>query len=480
MFRRDVEPVSRAPWALAIAILVLGQGLAVAGAGISVAGHDARTSVALTVYQQDLGLVKDTRDVPLATGEGALRFEDIPARIDPRTVTVYSISNPTGLTIVEQSFHADMASSDALLERYVGHEVELVETDARLRERTTKAVLLSTKGPVYQVGDRLVLGHPGRVNLPAEPGTIGTGPALLWRLTNAGPARHRLEVSYLTGGLSWTADYVAVVNAETTKADLTGWVTVTNQSGARYDDATLKLVAGQVNRTQAGEPFFARAESKLATAPPRFGEEELFEYHLYTLDHRATLDVNETKQMRLLGGQGIALTQSYVVGGQPAWFRSRQGDLGKNVPVGVFLEFKNEASNQLGVPLPAGTIRLYQQDKAGNAQFIGEDTIGHTPKDEKVTVKAGDAFDVVASRTQTDYRTLTTEPWDAEVAFTVTVRNHKREPVTVTLREPVNGEWKVLESSHPAIKIDARTLGFQASVPADGATAVRYRIQVAY
>jgi hypothetical protein len=480
MLRRDVDPTLRAPWTLGIVILVL-VGHPVA-AEVPAVGRGARTSLAVTVYERDLGLVTDTRDVPLAMGESVVHFQDVAAKIDPRSVGVYSISNPAGLAVVEQSFLFDLVSPDALLEKYVGREVELVETDARLRRRTTKAVLLSTQGgPVYRLGDRIALGHPGRVVLPADDGALNTRPTLVWRLTNTGPARHRIEVSYLTAGLAWATDYVVVANADTSKADLTGWVTVTNRSGARYDDATLKLVAGQLNRTQApSEPVFAAGERMAAVAPPRFVEEDLFEYHVYALDRRATLPENESKQMRLLAAQGIPLTRSFVLVGQPAWFRSRQGDLGRDLPVGVFLELENDEAHRLGVPLPAGTVRLYQQDKAGSAQFVGEDTIRHVPKDEKVTVKAGNAFDVVASRTQNDYRTLTAEPWDAEVAFTITLRNHKREPVKVSVREPVGGEWKVIESSHPAVKIDARTLGFEALVPADGAAVVRYRIQIAY
>jgi len=446
-------------------------------------GRDTRTDLAITVYNQDLALVKDTRELALSTGESALRFEDVAAKIDPRTVAVRSLTDAAKLSVIEQNYVFDLISPEKLMDKYVGREVELVETDARLRGQTTKAILLSTNGgPVYRVGDRIHVGHPGRVILPSLPEELYARPTLLWRLANGGPAKHKVEVSYLTGGVSWAADYVLVVNADDTKADLTGWVTLTNQSGTRYDNATLKLVAGQVNRTVAPEALVQedRMAFARAAAAPKFAEEAFFEYHLYTLDRPATLADNETKQMRLLAGNDVGLKKTFLLVGQPAWWRSRQGDLGHDVPVGVFLELKNAEANHLGTPLPAGTVRLYKQDKSGAQQFIGEDRIRHTPKDETVRLKVGEAFDVVATRTQTDYRAINVKPYDAEVAFAIKIRNHKPEPVTVTLREPIGGEWKVVEASQPHTKVDAGTLGFEVPVPADGEVVVSYRVQVAF
>ena len=443
--------------------------------------REARTDVALTIYDQDLALVKDTRDVPLPAGESTIRFEDVAAKIDPRTVTVYSIGAPEGLAVVEQRYAFDLLSPEQLLQKYVGKEVELVETDARLRTRTTKATLLSTKGgPVYQVGSRLAVGHPGRVLLPEPADGFYARPTLLWRLANGGPARHRLEVSYLTGGLSWGADYVAVLNAEGTKADLTGWATLTNQSGARYDGATVKLIAGHVNRARGREALLAAEMAERKAAVPRFTEEALFEYHLYTLDQRTSLAEDETKQLRLLAARDVGVKKSLVLVGQPGWFRSRQGDLGRDLPVGVFLEVRNDAPNNLGMPLPAGTVRVYQLDKVGAEQFLGEDAIPHTPKDEKVALRVGQASDVVATRTQTEYRKLDAEPFDAEVAFAITLRNRKSEPVTVLVREPLGGVWKVVQASHTPAKLDAGTLGFEVAVPAAGETALSYRVQVGF
>jgi hypothetical protein len=449
----------------------------------AVVARGARTEVALTVYNQDLGLVRDTREFDVGTGEVEVRFEDVAARIDPPTVGVRSLTAPEKLAVVEQTFAFDLISPERLLQRWIGREVELVETGDRLRERVTPAVLLSTNGGnVYRIGDRIAVGHPGRVVLPNLPEDLAARPLLRWRLANSGPARHKVEVSYLTGGLSWSADYVAVLRPDDTAADLTCWVTLTNQSGARFDDARLQLVAGQVNRAAPPAKVLTRAMDMAAqeAAPSRFRDEGLFEYHLYSLDRRTTLREEETKQLPLLAASGVRLAKSYRIVGQPMWWRSRMGELERNVPVGVFVELKNDAASHLGVPLPAGTVRLYKQDQSGAQQLIGEDALEHTPPDERVVLRAGSAFDIVASRTQTDYRTISTEPYQVEVGFALKIRNRRKDKATITIREPIGGEWKVVESTHPAIKVDAGTLGFDVPVTAGEEVSVRYRAQVAF
>jgi len=465
-------------------IALQGSALAADVAGVVTVGRAARTDVALTVYNEDLALVRDVRELDVAAGQSTVRFEDVAARVDATSVTVRSLTAPQRFVVVEQSFAFDLVSPEKLLQRWLGREVELVETGDRLRERVTPAVLLSATGPnVYRIGDRIAVGHPGRVVLPNPPDDLATRPTLRWRLADPGPARHKVEVSYLTGGLSWSADYVALLLPDDAAADLTCWVTLANQSGARFDDASLKLVAGQINRGAPPAKVLGRAMDMAMAqeaAPSRFRDERLFEYHLYTLDRRTTLAEEETKQMELLAATGVKLTKSFRLVGEPMWWRSRVGELERNVPVGVFLEFTNDAASHLGVPLPAGRVRLYKQDEGGAKQLIGEDTLAHTPRDERVVLKAGNAFDVVASRTQTDYRTVSTEPFQVEVGFAVTIRNRRKERATVTIREPIGGEWKVIESTHPPQKIDAATLGFEVPVPASAEVTVRYRAQVAF
>lgn len=465
---------------LVLAGLLLGQPAFATEAGV--VPRTARTGVALTVYNQDLALVKETRAVTLPRGETTLEFEDVAARLTPSSVAVRSLTAPTAVTVVEQNYVFDLISPDKLMEKYVGQEVELVETDEQLKTQTTRATLLSANGGyVYRIGDRIAVGHPGRVLLPKLPDTLYARPTLLWQVASERAGEHQLEVSYLTTGMSWTADYVLLLEPDESAADLTAWVTLTNQSGTRYDDATLKLVAGQLNRAAQPELLpMAAAVAMRAKPAPQFAEEGFFEYHLYSLDRRTTVADNESKQMELLAARDIGLTKKFLVVGQPAWYRSRTGDLGRDLPVGVFLEVKNAEKNHLGMPLPAGTVRVYKRDQGGAQQFAGEDRIRHTPRDETLTLKVGDAFDVVATRTQTDYKVLGTKPFDAEVAFEVVLRNHKTDAITVTLREPVGGEWKVVESSHPAVSVDARTIGFDVRVPARGEATVRYRAQLAF
>ena len=452
--------------------------------GATTVGRGARTDVALTVYNDDLALVRDTRAFDVPSGESVVRFEDVAARIDPATVVVRSVTAAERLAVIEQTFAFDLISPERLLERWVGRDVELVETGDRLRERVTPAVLLSTRGGnVYRIGDRIAVGHPGRVVLPNVPDDLAARPTLRWRFANSGPARHEVAVAYLTGGLSWSADYVAVLRPDDTAADLTCWVTLANRSGARFDEATLKLVAGQVGRAAPRAKVLGRAMDMAMAqeaAAPRFDSESLFEYHLYALDRRVTLGEEETKQMQLFAATGVKLAKSFRVVGEPMAWRSRVGDLERKIPVGVFLEFRNDAASRLGVPLPAGTVRLYKQDQSGAQQLVGEDALPHTPRDERVVVRAGNAFDVVATRTQTDFRTLGTEPFQVEVAFAVSLRNRRKEPVTLLVREPIGGEWKVIESTHPAVKVDAATLGFEVPVPAGAEVAVRYRAQVGF
>lgn len=457
---------------------------ALATAADLVVGRDARTDTALTVYSAglDLAVVRDTRRLTLDGNEGVLRFDDVAARIDPRTVSLRSTTSPEKLRVREQSYLFDLASPQQLLQRWVGHDVELVERDTRLRSKTTPATLLSVDGGnVYRIDDRIVVGNTDELRLPPLGTDVYVRPTLRWRLVNEGPPAQTLEVSYATGGLSWTADYVAVSNAEQSAADVTAWVTIENQSGARYDDATLSLIAGDVHRAQAPQqPMFARA---MASAAPKMAdgsmaESGLAQYHRYAVEGRTTIAENETKQLPLFVARGVGIQRRYVVDGQPYWFRTPQRDGGQELPVRVLLDVANTEQNHLGRPLPAGVVRFYAPDPAGAPQLVGEDRLPHTPTGETAKLEAGAAFDLRATRKQTDFKHLDTEPYQFESAFEIALRNRSQENVTVTVREPVDGEWTVVESSVPSEKVDARTLAFTVPVPANGETVLRYRVKV--
>jgi hypothetical protein len=438
-----------------------------------------RSSVSVTVYNQNLALVRETRSLSVPSrGTATLRFMDVPASINPRTVHLKSLTAPGALAVLEQNYEYDLISPSKLMEKYVGRKVELVEQADDLTTRTVEATLLSVNGgPVYQIGDRIVLNQTGKVTLPSVPPDLVPRPTLVWTIGADRSGRHEVETSYLTADMTWSADYVAVVDADDTGTDLTGWVTIENRSGASFRNATLKLVAGDVRRLV--EKKYARAQPTLeavAYAADQFEEEAFFEYHLYTLERPTTVKDRQTKQISLLQAAGVPIRKQLLLAGQTGWYRSQYGDLTRNEKVAVILEFDNDKASGLGIPLPKGTVRVYKKDRSGAEQFVGEDAIDHTPRDEKISLLVGHAFDVVADRTQTDYQRMGSRK--IEVAFEVSIRNRKDEDVTVKVREPVGGDWHVVESSHPGNKRDAGTLEFDVPVPARQEVRLTYRVRV--
>ena len=288
-----------------------------------------------------------------------------------------------------------------------------------------------------------------------------------------------MEASYLTSGITWKADYVVVLNAKDTGGDLSGWVTIDNKSGATYPDAALKLVAGDVHRARPRQEMRAVLESaaKAAAAPqPQFQEESFFEYHLYSLQGRTTIKQNQTKQISLLDAPDIAIKKELRFYGASQYYRGQLGTPISNQKVGVFLEIANTEQHRLGIPLPKGTVRVYKAAADQSLQFIGEDVIDHTPKDEKVKIKMGEAFDVVGERTQRDWKKIAWNLYETE--WDVELRNHKKEDVEVTIIEPVPGDWEVVKSSHPYTKVEAHTLQYVVKVPKDGKVTVNYRVRM--
>jgi hypothetical protein len=446
----------------------------------STAAH--RNAVSVTVYNVNLALVRETRHLLLErAGTGTLRFMDVPAQINPRTVHLKARDAAAPVSVLEQNYEYDLISPEKLLEKYVGREVEVVEQADDLTSRVSKATLLSTNGgPIYRIDDRIVIGQAGKVTLPDLPKDLVARPTLVWTIDAAKSGKQEVEASYLTDGMTWSADYVAVVDAEDRLADLVGWVTVENRSGAAFENATLKLVAGDVRRVTPPEMDrmqMMRAEVMAAkSAAPSFQEESFFEYHLYTLDRPTTIKDNQTKQLALFQAPGVPVKKKLLLVGQPWYYRGQAGTLTQDRKVAVVLEMKNDKAAGLGLPLPKGTVRVYKKDRSGAEQFVGEDAIDHTPKDETVRLNVGDAFDVVADHTQTDYRSIS--PRESESAYSISIRNRKDEDVTVTVREPVGGDWTLVQSSQPAVKRDAGTLEFEVRIPKNQEAKLTYRVRV--
>ena len=445
--------------------------------------------VAVTIYNENLALVKDQRRVQLKPGASALAFRDVSARLRPETALLRSISAPGSLNVLEQNFDFDLLTPQKMLEKYVGQTVNVVRTNPATGAETTEVatVLSANNGVVLQIGQRIETGIPGRLVFGSVPANLRDRPTLVMSLDNTGNAAQDVELSYLTGGLAWKADYVVELNAADDKLDMSGWVTLTNTSGASYRNARLQLVAGDVNQAPPelvprgrGAPLAMAMQAK---AGSDMAEESLFEYHLYTLSRPTTIAENQTKQVALLSANGVPARKELLLKGNDYYYQGQAGDLGQKLKVGVFVEFDNKESARLGMPLPKGVIRVYKKDAAGNAQFIGEDRVDHTPKGEKVRLKLGDAFDVTVDKKQTDFKKLSgTGKYNAvyESAYEIVLKNAKKEAVVVTVQEPMPGDWQMLSASQPHTKGAANTAVWSVAVPSEGKTVLSYRVQVRF
>lgn len=445
--------------------------------------------VAVTIYNENLALVKDVRKIPLQSGSQALAFRDVSARMRPETALLRSLTAPGALRVHEQNFDFDLLTPQKMLEKYVGRSVKVVRTNSATGQETVEqaTVLSANNGVVLKIGDRIETGVPGRLVFDDVPANLRDRPTLVMSLNNTGAAQQSVELSYLTGGLAWRADYVVELNAADDALDVSGWVTLTNTSGAAYRNAKLQLVAGDVN--QVAPEMAVRNRAVLMAAPAMakadvgMAEESLLEYHLYTLDRPTTIAENQTKQVALLAASGVPARKELLLQGADYYYQGATGDLGKQLKVGVFLEFDNKESARLGMPLPKGVVRVYKKDSAGNAQFVGEDRIDHTPRNEKVRLKLGNAFDVTADKKQTDFKRLPNVGkygFVSESAYEIVLKNAKKEAVTVTVQEPIPGDWQMLNASQAHTKVSSSTASWRVTVPAEGKTVLSYRVQVRY
>lgn len=448
---------------------------------------DDQQSVAVTIYNDDLALVKDVRKISLGEGANRVALRDVSGRLRAETAQLRSLSHPSALTLLEQNFDFDLLTPAKLLEKYVGRSVRIVKTHPTSGVETieTAQVLSASGGVVLRIGDRIETGVPGRIVYDGVPANLRDRPTLVTELFNTRAGEQTLELSYLSGGLSWQADYVAELNASDSALDINGWVTLTNRSGTTYGNARLQLVAGEVNRVRDEFREADRRAERLMTmaskAASPMTQEALFEYHLYTLPRATTIADNQTKQVALLNAAAVPVQKELLLQGSDHYYRASHGQLGQKIKVAVYVEFENRESARLGIPMPKGVVRVYKKDGNGNAQFVGEDRIDHTPKNEKVRLKLGDAFDVTADKKQTDFKrreATNVASYVYESAYELVLRNAKTEAVTVTVREPIPGDWQMLQESHPHKKVTAGTAEWRVTVPAGGSTALRYRVRV--
>lgn len=445
-------------------------------------------SVAVTIYNGDLALVKDQRKVKLQNGLNNLALRDVSAQIRPETALLRSISHVGSFSTLEQNFDFDLLTPEKLLEKYVGKNVLVVKTHPTTGAETSEqaTVLSANNGVVLKIGNRIETGIPGRIVYADVPTNLRDRPTLVTKLNNKTTAEQTIELSYLTGGLDWKADYVAELSPKEDSLDLSGWVTLTNTSGATYNNARLQLVAGDVNRVQQyAQPMMKamRMDAMVAEAAAPMAEEALLEYHLYTLDRPTTIAENQTKQVALLSASGVPARKELLLRGADYYYSSSYGDLGQKMKVSVFVEFDNKEAAKMGMPLPKGTMRVYKKDSQGNAQFVGEDHIDHTPKNETIRLKLGEAFDVTADKKQTEFKTLPRPSKGNsafESAYEIVLKNAKKERVTVTVQEPIPADWKIISESHTSTKATSNTATWKIDIPAEGKTTLSYRVQVKY
>ncbi len=421
--------------------------------------------VRITVYNDDIGLINETREFELEKGRQELRYEDVASTIDPTSVSF----NATGISVVEQNYEYDLVSVWKLYEKYIGREIYFeLKIDEKKRERKTARLLSASDGIILEIDGDIWINPPGRVILPELPEGLILKPSLVWLLDVDRGGKRECEVSYLASGINWYADYVGVVNENDTEMEIEGWVTITNHTGTTYEDAKLKVVAGTVHRVEEFKRMLAVEAGIFAAkaAPPSFEERKFFEYHLYDLKEPTTIRSNEEKQIRFINPTTTKTKKIYIYDG------TRYDD------VKVMLEFKNSKENGLGIPLPQGKVRVYKRDRDGSLLFAGEDRIEHTPKDETIRLYIGDAFDIVGERKLLSATKIAERVREEE--YEISIRNHKDERITVQVVEHLGRYWEILRSSHDYEKKDAQTIEFSVEIAGNGEQKITYTIRYSW
>jgi len=469
----------------------------------------------LTVYNMNLALIREIRPMTLTKGLNTIVLPEIPATIDGTSLHFSSLTDPKSVRVLEQNFQYDLVHQAKLLEKYIGKEVEFVRYDqATEKEYSVFGKLLATGWqlqPVYnpygqhispsaysysgqmiaEINGKVEIGPSGRLILPSLSEGLILKPQLQWLVNSTRAGSHNAEISYLATQLSWNCNYVVLLNQDDTKLDLTGWVSLTNNSGTSFRDAGLKLVAGDLNVIKSEADAIGYARKSMAAvdeAAPQFEQKELFEYKLYTLQRRTDLANNETKQIELVSGKQVSSKKMFVYDGLSDFWRSWRNNAGyrdqssfgqqSNTKVGVFVTFKNSQNDGLGIPLPKGKIRVYKRDDDGKEQYIGEDQVDHTPKDEEIRLYLGNAFDLVGSRVQKNFRVIVSGH-SVEETFEIKVKNHKDEPVEVMVYEhPWRwNEWEVTRSNGEWEKVDQSTLRFPLKIGKNSERVISYTVR---
>lgn len=448
-------------------------------------GKNDQKQVSLTIYERDLALVRDVRQVPLQEGTVKVQFVDVSERIQPETVMLRDTSSGK-ISVVQIYFDNNLLSPRTLLESYVGKTVRVIKTNPATGAETQESaqVLSARNGVVLKMGDRIETSIPGRIVYDRIPDELQARPALTAELASRTSGNRQLELDYLTNGIGWNANYVALLNAGENRMNLSGWAAITNNSGTEFRNANVQLMAGSPNMTSARPMLMAAAtrSAKFDAVPAgnEMAQESFSDYHLYTLPQKVTLSNNQSRQYALLSADNVKVKKEWVLNGGNYYYRSRMPDVSDSLPVNVTIEFRNAKSDRLGVPLPGGIVRFYQTDRNGNQQFLGESQMSHTPANDDVNLKMGESFDVTGSRKQTLFEVLPSGNQSVrryESAYEIVLKNAKSAGVTVQVREPIPGSWQILQENYPHTK-DGTTAVWRVAVPADGQATLSYRVRV--
>ncbi|MDI7266467.1 MAG: DUF4139 domain-containing protein [Myxococcota bacterium] len=501
----------RAIWIFAAALSVTAAGEAAAQqAARAVSDASGRQTVNLTIYNNNLALVRETRRIDLPRGTVALRYEDVARQVRPETVYIRDVQDPAAVAVLEQNYKYDVLTPSRLIELHVDRDITLVrQNPATGAEQRVGARILSTGTPsaaavygydpygggmqqpafvdsfsvVYRTEEGITFGDVGRIVFPGVPENFVARPTLEWLLNAPRGGQRTIEATYLTYGMSWQSDYVLVLAEDERKGDLAGWVTLRNDAGISFRDVRLQLVAGDVSI----EPQYQAHRYGMAAMAQRrgggygaggFAQEGMFEYHLYTLERNTDIADREQKQVQLLDVDGVPMEKKYRLHGDAGYYISQYAGSMEDLRVAVWIEFVNAGRAGLGVALPAGVIRVYKADSSGAQQFIGEDRIGHTPREERIKLELGKAFDIAAERKQTDYEILSGDVYEAE--WEIKIRNRKTEAVVVEVLEPMAGDWEVVSKTHEFVTESARLVRFDVTCPPDREVVLRYRIRTRY
>jgi hypothetical protein len=425
---------------------------------------DSNSIIELTIYSQNLALVKEKREINLKTGTQNIEYTNVATEIDPTSIIVEALADENTV-ILEQDYEYDLESNSKLLDKYLGREI--IVTDKEGFAHTGK-LLSHDSGIVLYRKEKNIVSLPeiSTIEFP-DIENIFTKPTLIWKINSLNSGKRDFLISYLTGGISWKAEYVIKINEDYTKADIKSWAIIENRAGTDFENAKIQLVAGEIHRIYTPQPkamyLKGTVEKLVSTSAGGFIEEGLFEYHLYNLERPTTLKNNQGKQISFFSANNVPIEKELVL------------DIWKGEKIQVILKTENSKKKGLGLPLPGGLVRIYKTDSEERLQFLGEDQIEHTPEEGKIKITVGNAFDIKGKRVQTNYEKIndTLERF----TFEITVNNIKPEVQNLTVIEHLSGDWKIIQSSNPYEKIDAYTVEFKILIPAEGIKTLAYSVE---